>query len=233
MTSAENSNVGGLPGALASPSAAIQTQHGSQVDPRHIVELQFAVQGHAIALDHGYPLYAALVAHIPELHGETLGWQVLPVRGRQLAPGRMGLLPSSCVGLRCPAATIPAALGLAGKTLRIGEDLVTLGVPVIRPLAPAVDLLSRFVTIKGFEDTEPFREALIRQLLALAGEGDGAVAEIGERRVMRVATHTIVGFAVALRGLSDEASLLVQARGLGGRRRMGAGVFFREGRKAC
>ena len=231
MTSQVSSTTDGERAAPSTTGSSPLVSPALAQEPAHVVELAFAMHGRGIALDHGYLLYSALVAHVPELHGDSLGWQILPVRGQQAGPGRIEVLPTSSLGIRCPAATIPVALGLAGKTLRIGEDVVALGVPVVRPLAAANDLVSRFVTVKGFEEPATFEEALIRQLIALVGDGDGAVAEVGERRVMRVAAHTIVGFRVALRGLHDEASLRIQAQGLGGRRRMGAGVFFREGRR--
>ena len=199
-------------------------------DPHAVVELAFALRGESIALDHGYLFLAALAPQLPGLHGGGLPWQVLPVRGRQVAPGRLELGRGARLGIRLPVADIAQALALAGKSLRIGEDLVVLGTPQIHALHAAPTLVSRFVTIKGFTEAEPFREAFLRQLVDLAG-GDHGTLEVGERRVMRVAEHTIVGFRVWLRELADEASLRVQAYGLGGRRRMGAGSFLREGRR--
>jgi CRISPR-associated endonuclease/helicase Cas3 len=83
------------------------------------------------------------------------------------------------------------------------------------------------VTIKGFEEADPFREAAMRQLEALGVKGR---LEVGRRRVMQVAGKTVVGFGVTLRELEDEGSLRVQYAGLGGKQRMGCGVFVPMGR---
>jgi CRISPR-associated endonuclease/helicase Cas3 len=45
------------------------------------------------------------------------------------------------------------------------------------------------------------------------------------KRVVRVKEQQTIAFSVELRDLSPEESLLLQARGLGGKRRMGCGVF--------
>ena len=50
--------------------------------------------------------------------------------------------------------------------------------------------------------------------------------------MLRVKNITIAGHALALFGLSAQASLAVQRHGLGGRRHMGAGVFVPPGRSA-
>jgi CRISPR-associated endonuclease/helicase Cas3 len=84
------------------------------------------------------------------------------------------------------------------------------------------------VTIKGFLEPEPFREAAARQLAAL---GVKARLEVGRRRVLNVSGDTVVGFGVTLHDLDEEASLRVQYAGLGGRQRMGCGVFVAVGKE--
>jgi CRISPR-associated protein Cas6 len=78
------------------------------------------------------------------------------------------------------------------------------------------------VTIKGFMETEPFLEAVKRQLqdLQVAGE-----AHLGERKTFRVKDKQVVGFSMGIINLTAEESLTLQEKGLGGRRRMGCGVF--------
>jgi CRISPR-associated protein Cas6 len=49
--------------------------------------------------------------------------------------------------------------------------------------------------------------------------------EIGLRRAFRVGNHTIVGFGLSIHDLSDEGSIVLQERGLGGRRHHGCGFF--------
>ena len=42
---------------------------------------------------------------------------------------------------------------------------------------------------------------------------------------MNVSGYTVVGYSVGLSGLGEADSVLTQERGLGGKRKMGAGVF--------
>jgi len=48
---------------------------------------------------------------------------------------------------------------------------------------------------------------------------------LGRRRVMRIKDKTIVGFQVVVAELTAEESITLQEHGLGGRRRMGCGIF--------
>jgi CRISPR-associated protein Cas6 len=97
------------------------------------------------------------------------------------------------------------------------------GAPQIYLLKRSAILYSRIVTIKGYTEPEPFMGAVRRKLQELNVVGEPVV---GPRRVLKVGDQTIVGFAVAVSELSDQASIVLQERGIGGRRRMGCGIFF-------
>jgi CRISPR-associated protein Cas6 len=47
----------------------------------------------------------------------------------------------------------------------------------------------------------------------------------GRRRVVRIKDKTVVGYGVHVAGLNAAESLCLQEHGLGGRRKMGCGVF--------
>jgi CRISPR-associated protein Cas6 len=49
---------------------------------------------------------------------------------------------------------------------------------------------------------------------------------VGRRRIVTIAGKKVVGFALDLSGLAPDASLLLQEKGLGGRRHMGCGLFL-------
>jgi CRISPR-associated protein Cas6 len=189
------------------------------------VEFSFPTQGGELPADHGYALYGALSRLVPTLH-ELSDWSVLPVRGAVTGATTLRLHRGSAVAFRLPADQVAVLLALAGKELDVDGHLVRLGIPQMQLLEPAARLASRYVTIKGYMEAEPFKDAIERELTTVLGEGSGVIVEIGPRRVTRVSAHTVVGFQVTLSGLSDEASLTIQARGLGGRRKMGAGIFF-------
>jgi CRISPR-associated protein Cas6 len=109
-------------------------------------------------------------------------------------------------------------------------------------LPPAANLYSRLVVIKGFLEPEPFLEAAQRQLDSLNIKGIPYLVQQTEieeanrgrsagthspvlRRTLRIRDKEIVGFALAVEGLSAEESVMLQEHGIGGRRRFGCGIF--------
>lgn len=185
-----------------------------------VIDLCFRITGTVVPLDHGYLLYSALSRALPALHdGPSLG--VHPLTGMRV--GReLKLSRGSRLRLRLPASQITGVLGLAGTRIAINGGALHIGVPEVRPLQPAAVLQSRFVNIKGFQDDEPFRGAAQRQLVALGSRGR---ITVGRRRVMRIKDKTIVGFRVVVSDLTAEESIALQEHGIGGRRRMGCGIF--------
>lgn len=186
-----------------------------------VVDLWFRVRGATLPSLHGYALYGALCRVVPELHeAEWLG--VHTFHGDRVGDRLIQLPRGARLGLRLPADRIAAVLKLAGSTLDVGGHALAVGVPEIVPLVPAASVSARMVTIKGFEDAAPFAEAARRQLDRLEVGGE---LEVGPRLVQRVGDRLVVGFAARVHRLEDAASLRLQERGIGGRRRMGCGLF--------
>lgn len=188
-----------------------------------LVEVSFRLTGSSLPFDHGYALYGALSRIVPDLHGMArlaLTW----VRGQRVGDGSMLLPPDARLRLRVEPDKIATLLPFAGKALMVGgTHRVRIGVPEIRPLSAASVLQARFVTIKKFDgDPEAFGAAVRRQLDALGVRGR---VQVGARRAVRIAGVRIVGFGVTIFDLSDEESMKVLEAGVGGRRRMGCGVF--------
>lgn len=209
------------------------------------VELRFPFQGQTLPTDHGYALFAALSRLLPEAHDSAwLAVSTLP--GMARGDGTLQLDPQAALRLRIriedepqppnqlqvdpqavlssclPHERVPLVLKLAGKRLNIGGHDLRLGAPQIFLLQPASALYARCVTIKKFTEPEPFLDAVCRKLDELGVKGEPV---LGPRRVVRVGNHTIVGFGLAVHELSDEASLVLQEKGMGGRRHMGCGFF--------
>lgn len=193
------------------------------------VDVAFPLKGNSIPLDHGYLLFGAVSRVLPLVHQQE-GWGVFPVYGKRLAPGVLSVVPSSLLTLRLPATRIGDVLALSGQRLDVGGHAVSTGIPRVFPLQSRPALQSRFVTIKKFHDSPEQFAAAVRRQLSEAGVGEKAAVAIGARRVIKVATHTIVGFPVALDVLSPDESLRIQTEGIGGRRHMGAGLFLPVGR---
>lgn len=194
-----------------------------------MIDLSFEVAGDHIPLDYGYALFSALSRLVPKLHGDRrVG--VHPIRGMRLAPRVLTLVAASRLRIRLGPEDLVSYIGLAGARLDLDGCGLMVGIPRVETLIPAASLTSRLVTIKGSQDLDTFRMTARRQLAeagiaaepVLEGEADhgGPV-----RRVFRIKGRRLVGFSLRVVGLTAEESIRLQERGLGGRRRMGCGVF--------
>ena len=191
------------------------------------LELRFPFTGNSLPSDQGYGLFSALSRVIPEVHGSAwLALETLP--GIARGDGTTQLDQCSRLKLRAPQDRIPLLLKLAGKRIDVRGHAIRLGPPQIYLLRPSSSLYARCVTIKNYTEPDPFLNAVAHKLDELGVKGD---PEIGPRRAFRVGSHTIVGFGLSIHDLSDEGSIVLQERGLGGRRHMGCGFFNRISRR--
>ncbi len=194
-----------------------------------MVDLSFELSGGRIPLDYGYALFSALSRKVPRLHGDRrIG--VHPIRGMRLEPRVLTLVPASRLRIRLPPEDLVSYIGLAGAHLELDGFDLRVGIPRVEPLVPAASLTSRLVTIKGSEALDTFRVTARRQLseAEIAAEPvlEGDAGRGGPaRRVFRLKGRRLVGFSLQVIGLTAEESIRLQERGLGGRRRMGCGVF--------
>lgn len=210
-----------------------------------IVELDFGILGASLPADHGYALYSALSEVIPEIHGATCDWlgiHTLP--GVLDGKGNIRLLPGAHLTLRLPMEKVPVVYPLAGQRIQVGEHTLRLAVPQIRMLAAGETLRSRLVVLKlaGSEgktaEPKSFLEGVQRQLETLGIDGEASLEVAAEgrgeldpyaRRVLRIKGTTLTGYGVHVSGLSNEGALKLQVEGIGGRRRMGCGLFVPMG----
>jgi CRISPR-associated protein Cas6 len=213
------------------------------------VDLQFQVLGDYLPADHGFLLYSAIASVIPEVHGaKDVG--IHHVSGQLTGDRRIALSKRSRIGIRAPVEMLPTLIPLSGKSLRIGGSTLHVGVPIqTTSMTTAAELYSRLVIIKGFMEPEPFLEAARRQLaelkvsgelslvdtIAIAKANDGRTGGLQSpwlKRTINIHGRQIVGFALRVSELSPDGSLLLQSKGLGGRRRFGCGIFIqaRNGR---
>jgi CRISPR-associated protein Cas6 len=196
------------------------------MEAHELVDVGFPVRGAELPADPGYLLFSALCEAIPRLSHEP-GWALMPIDGQTEGDRGIRLGPGSMVQLRLPARELGEALALTGRDLCVGLDRLQLGMARIRPLSPSSRLRSAAVTIPGCMGPG-FLAALRRELAALPlGQSLGTIGiRVGEAKLLRARVRTVVAHAVELRGLRPHASLCIQARGLGARRHMGAGVFL-------
>lgn len=185
------------------------------------LDVAFPIRGGAVVpVDHGYALYSALCHRVAALH--TAPWLAIhPLRGRPEG-GALVLDDDAALHLRAPPAELTQILPLAQQRLQVNGRALQLGEARLQLVLPSPQLGARMVVIKGFLEEGPFQGAVERQLENL---GVRAQVRVGARRVAQIAEHKVVGFALQLSRLSEDASLLLQYRGLGGRQRMGCGVL--------
>lgn len=218
-----------------------------------VVDVEFVVTGTRLPVDHGYALFGALCRVLPQLH-ERRSWAVLPVHGGHAADRLLHVGPRSRITLRLPLENIPEVVPLAGRELDVDGHRLKIGAPTIKVLRPAPMLKAHIVLIANSLDPRAaeseqrvsFRDAVEAQVLALAEGGSKPTVEVGRRHVMRIGPlrpkvrggvrvedrDVVVGFGVTVSGLSDETSLVLEEKGVGGRRHMGAGVFVPLRRRA-
>lgn len=172
-------------------------------------------------IDHGHSLYGALSSSLPSLHGAE--WlAVHSLEGRPDAAGILSIDHGSRLRLRVQNTEVHQLFPLAGAVINLLGREISLGQLHIEQLRPALSLYSRIVVIKGFTEHECFKDAVQRALERNALSGS---VTIGRRRVVRIHDHTAVGFEVRIDDLRPECSLHLQYLGIGGRRRMGCGIF--------
>jgi len=193
----------------------------------HVIDLAFPVQGKTIPVDHGYALYGALSRVCPQLH-HTEDAAVQMIRGRYCGEGLLALSPASSLKLRIPAGNLLHYITLAGKSIEVDGHVIRLGIPTPYLLQPKTVLYSHLVTTKNGNDEERFSAEIVNQLESLSIWGKLA---IGKRRTFKVHDRQIVGYSVLVSELTAEESLTLQEKGLGGRRKMGCGVFVSVGER--
>ncbi len=209
-------------------------------DGEQVVDLVFRVIGESVAIDHGYLLYSALSGLLPEAHGASwLG--IHPLEGKALGTKSncTRILPRA-LKLRAPAGRIPALLRISGRTVMVGSTPLRLGPPTVLALVPSASLDARAVHVRLTNaprssnpglgrpslDIEAMKSATLRELdRQLTALGISNSVQLLGRRTLTVGDQRLVTFSVRVMGLDDEGSLLLQAQGLGGKRRMGCGIF--------
>src|SRR5262245_7311068 len=186
------------------------------------VELQFPFTGKTLPSDHAYGLYGAISRGMTEAHSaDWLAVETIP--GASPGAGVMHRETEARLKIRIPQDRVPLMLKLVLILKQKTAYEIRLGAPQIYLLKPVTALYARIVTIKGFTEPEPFLEAVCRKLDEMGVKGEPVV---GQRRVLKVGQHRVVGFGLTIHEMSDESSILLQEQGLGGRRRMGCGIFI-------
>ncbi len=192
------------------------------------INLIFPISGEKIPFDHGYFLYSAISRQFPVIH-DIDELSILPITGKPEFPKNLCLTPESQLCLRLSIDKVPLIYRLAGKTLNLSSHKIRLGLPESQELEPSDRLYSRLVIIRGFDEANAFIQAVERQLesLNISSAKINLKTKSGKptRRTMKIKGRTLVGFGVEISELSEYNSILLQEQGIGGKHKMGCGVF--------
>lgn len=201
------------------------------------IDLHFPVFGTYLPRDHAYPLFGGLCQMVPELHdADWLGinriiGDINPVRENLLCITR-----ESKLRVRAPLDKIPVLYRLAGKKIRVQENSIQLGAPSIVTLRPKNSLRSPIVIVKPAHSSATpsvtqFLSCVNRQLETLGIDCDVQIESSRndlpepKKRCIRIAGVTLIGYALSVSGLTESNSIVLQQKGLGGRRKFGCGIF--------
>lgn len=184
----------------------------------------------AVPDDHGYALFSAISRVLGSwIHGDP-DIAIHPLHGQAMRPGWLQPLALVC---RLPRARVGCVQPLVGKELEIvprteraTRVLRVESGPNLRELAPARALRAE---INFSHSTENDARAQDRVGERLREMGIEAPFELGPSRRIRIAHGSARILAVTVYDLTAEDSLVLQALGMGGRRRFGCGVFMPVG----
>ena len=193
------------------------------------IELAFPVMGKNLAIDHGYQLYSALKDRLTQLKDwNDISIKTISGKLDRHKRNEINLTARSKLLIRLPAEKIPFVYFFSGKSLTIGKHKIRLGIPEMNFLQPKSKMRSHIVIIRGYEQPDPFLIAAQNQLneLKIQGKIQLITTKDGtpKRKTIKV-TQTLVGFGVEISNLSESDSIILQEKGLGGKPKMGCGVF--------
>lgn len=192
-----------------------------------MVDLVFPLRGEVIPLDHGYLLFSA-ISTLLDTSGDrwfhsTAEVGLHLVRGQYAGRDSLRLDSRSVLGIRLPARLIPKCLPLIGKSIQLADSSIRVGIAITHALLPASAVYARIVTTRNGHDETRFDAEIQRQLDVL---GIHSKVTRGKRRALTIKDKTIVGHSLLITELTAEESIRLQEHGLGGRRKMGCGLFM-------
>ena len=199
-----------------------------------IFDVLFPVLGESLPADHSYHLYSALAAHLPEIHSSDSITRFAPICGISREKGLITIEKESLLRVRTEETRVKEVVRLAGKALVIHQHKVLLGVPSLGIIKPCQTLGSNIVTFKNALTPSGFLKTAHEKLSLLGVKGQptipveiaGAHAGEPKRKVIRIKGLSIIGYSLLISGLSENDSMILQEKGLGGKTRIGCGFFF-------
>ena len=197
------------------------------------VDVVFPLKGRILPIDNGYLIYSALSRLCPYIH-ENNNIGIHPIAGKSTRYKQLKLTKQSKLKIRISLEQIPSIYQfLVDQTFKIGENQFHIGIPEYQPLISASRLYSRLVTIRRRTKPQEFLEVAQRQLKELGIKGElillkkknGDLQCRNMHITKRAGNSSNRGYGVEVTNLSEADSLILQRKGIGGRRKMMCGVF--------
>lgn len=202
--------------------------------PDDIIDVQFAVTGRRIPVDHAHALSVAIAESLPaevpvadlgvhsvHVAGSQNGWE-RPTHDRHhhlMLPRRTKLM------IRVPRARAPALKdALTGRTLDVGGCELTLGACKDRALSKETTLFARYVIDPHRDDEERFLEWAVGELRSMGVSVRKALC--GKSTPLATPEGPLFTRSLLLADLSIADSISLQRHGIGPRRHMGCGIFI-------
>jgi CRISPR-associated protein Cas6 len=139
------------------------------------------------------------------------------------------LSDKSRLRLRLPIQNVGIAYRLEGQSLIVGGSELQLGEVNISLLDPSPSLTSRLIVIKNATEPDLFLASCQRQIDELNIQGEIALDDRSngqaKYKTIKVRGFTVMGFGLTVTNLNPVDSLILQQEGLGGKRKMGCGMF--------
>ena len=199
------------------------------LDINPYIELVFPVMGQNLPIDHGYQLYSALKYRLKQLKDwNDISIKTISGKLDRNIRHEINLTDRSQLLIRLTAEKVPFVYSFSGKSLTIGKHKIRLGIPEMNFIQAKSKLRSHIVVIRGYEEPKTFLEAAQKQLdeLNIKGDVNLIASKVGtpKRKTIKV-KQTLVGFGVEISNLNQADSIVLQEKGLGGKQKMGCGVF--------
>jgi CRISPR-associated protein Cas6 len=205
---------------IARPRARARLAATPAAGVPEMVDVAFDFSAPALPGGFEWPLYLAVAALAPWI-ADSPHAGVHPLRGSRLADGGLLVARRAKLTVRMPRDRACSASVLEGASLEIGRTPARLGQGVFRKFRPAPTLYSPRV-VMGADEEDVFCNRLESALDRLAIRGSFLC---GRRVEVMFDGRAHAAFSVAVHGLDEAQSLLLQGAGLGAGRPVGCGLF--------
>lgn len=185
-----------------------------------MVDIAFDFSAQALPAGFEWPLYLA-VAELAPWIADSPHAGVHPLRGSRLADGGLLVARRAKLTVRMPRDRACSASVLEGATLALGRASARVGQGTFRKFRPSPTLYSPRVVL-GADQEDAFCAGVESALDRLAIRRSFLC---GRRVEVMFDGRAHAAFSVAVHGLDEAQSLLLQAAGLGAGRSVGCGLF--------